>query len=70
MSARSFTAMIKKEADLYVAECVEVSTVSQGSTIEEALMHLQDATTLYLEQVDAVDFSPTIVTTFEAKMNE
>ena len=31
------TAIIYKEDDMYIAECPEVGTVSQGDTIEEAL---------------------------------
>ena len=34
---QTFTAVILKEDDLYVAECPEIGTVSQGSTIDEAL---------------------------------
>lgn len=37
MATRTFTAVIHKEEDLYVAECPEVGTVSQGYTIEEAV---------------------------------
>ena len=37
------------EEDVYVAECPEVGTASQGETIEEALANLQEATELYLE---------------------
>jgi hypothetical protein len=33
MAVRTFTAIIHKEDDLYVAECPEVGTVSQGETI-------------------------------------
>jgi hypothetical protein len=31
----SFTAVIHKEDDIYVAECPEVGTVSQGYTIDK-----------------------------------
>ena len=33
----TFTAMLEKDEELYVACCPEVGTVSQGHTIEEAL---------------------------------
>jgi predicted RNase H-like HicB family nuclease len=33
---RNLTAILHKEEDMYVAECPEVGTVSQGKTIEEA----------------------------------
>ena len=42
--------MVHKEEDLYVADCPEVGTVSQGSTIEEAVSNLKEATGLYLEE--------------------
>jgi predicted RNase H-like HicB family nuclease len=39
-----------KEEDLYVAECPEVGTVSQGYSVEEAVANLREATELYLEE--------------------
>lgn len=48
MSVRLFSAVLHKEDDLYVAECPEVGTVSQGSTMEEAVVNLKEATELYL----------------------
>jgi predicted RNase H-like HicB family nuclease len=50
MSIRLFSAILHKEGDLYVAECPEVGTVSQGSSIEEAVANLKEATELYLEE--------------------
>jgi predicted RNase H-like HicB family nuclease len=50
LAVRTFTAVIHKEEDLYVAECPEVGTVSQGFTIEEAVDNLKEATELYLEE--------------------
>ncbi|HEX9988420.1 MAG TPA: type II toxin-antitoxin system HicB family antitoxin [Chloroflexia bacterium] len=47
---RTFTAVIHKEENLYVAECPEVGTVSQGFTIEEAVDNLKEVTELYLEE--------------------
>lgn len=55
MAVRTFTAVIHKENDLYVADCLEVGTVSQGYTIEEALANLKEATELYLEEVPLPD---------------
>ena len=43
------TAIVHKEDNLYVAQCPEVGTASQGETIEEAVANLQEATELYLE---------------------
>ncbi|MCI0450342.1 MAG: type II toxin-antitoxin system HicB family antitoxin [Chlorobi bacterium] len=50
MEKHTFSAIIHKEDDLYVAECPEVGTVSQGNTIEEAVENLREATELYLEE--------------------
>jgi predicted RNase H-like HicB family nuclease len=47
---RTFTAVLYKEGDLYVAECPEVSTVSQGSSLDEAIANLREATELFLEE--------------------
>jgi len=50
MTTRIFTAVVYKDGKLYVAECPEVGTASQGTTIEEALANLREATELYLEE--------------------
>jgi predicted RNase H-like HicB family nuclease len=44
------TAILHREGDLYVAECPEVGTVSQGSSLEEAITNLKEATELFLEE--------------------
>jgi predicted RNase H-like HicB family nuclease len=44
------TAILHKEGNLYVAECPEVGTVSQGPSLEEAVANLKEATELYLEE--------------------
>lgn len=69
MSIRTFTAVIHKEDDLYVAECPEVGTVSQGYTIEEAIANLKEATELYLEEFPLEEVTKPIMTTFEASVN-
>ena len=51
MINHTFTAVIHREENLYVADCPEVGTVSQGSSIEEAVANLKEATELYLEEV-------------------
>jgi len=65
MTFRTFTAVLHKEADLYVAECPEVGTVSQGHNIEEAIANLKEATELYLEEFPLPETSHPLVTTFE-----
>ncbi len=44
-----------KEDELYVAECPEVGTVSQGLTLEKAIANLKEATELYLEEFPLAD---------------
>ena len=69
MSMRTFTAVLHKEDDLYVAECPEAGTVSQGYTIEEAIANLKEATELYLEEFPLKLSSKPLMTTFEAAVN-
>lgn len=69
MSIRTFIAIIHKEDDLYVAECPEVGTVSQGYTIEEAIANLKEATELYLEEFPLQEAARPLMTTFEATVN-
>ena len=61
----TLTAVIRLEEDLYVAECPEVGTVSQGATIEEAIANLKEATELYLEEFPLEGVSRSLLTTFE-----
>lgn len=69
MHASTFTAVIHQEEDLYVAECPEVGTVSQGTAIEEAVANLKEATELYLQEFPAPKPSKALLTTFEAAIN-
>lgn len=62
---QTFTAVIQKEEDLYVATCAEIGTTSQGTTIDEALKNLKEATELYLEEFPTKRKSPPLLTTFE-----
>ena len=66
---RTFTAVVHKEDDLYVAECPEVGTVSQGASVEDAIANLREATELYLEEFHRKDFPRPIMTSFEASVN-
>ncbi len=50
MWLKKYTAVINKEEDMFVAECPEVGTVSQGYSIDEAINNLKEATELYLEE--------------------
>ncbi|MBW4557997.1 MAG: type II toxin-antitoxin system HicB family antitoxin [Trichormus sp. ATA11-4-KO1] len=64
---RTFTAIVYWEEDVYVAECPEVGTASQGETIEEAIANLKEATELYLEEVSLPQTNPRLLTTFEVR---
>ncbi len=66
MVQQTLTAVIHREDDLYVAQCPEVGTASQGSTVEEAVANLKEATELYLEEFPMPKIERTIMTTFEA----
>ncbi|MCK4670244.1 MAG: type II toxin-antitoxin system HicB family antitoxin [Nanoarchaeota archaeon] len=61
----TLTAVILKEENMYVATCSEVGTVSQGTTIEEALANLKEATELYLEEFPLENKKHPILATFE-----
>jgi predicted RNase H-like HicB family nuclease len=65
MTMRTLTAVIHREEDLYVAECPEAGTVSQGTSIEEAIANLTEATELYLEEFPISEVGRSLVTTFE-----
>ena len=69
MISKTLSALIHFEDDLYVAECPEVGTVSQGSTIEEAIANLKEATELYLEEFPTESTSRPILTTFEVAIH-
>jgi len=62
-------AVLHKEDDLYVAECAEVGTVSQGYSVEEAVANLKEATELYLEEFGPAEVSRPLFTTFEVAVN-
>ena len=62
---KAFTAVLHKEDDLYVAECLEVGTVSQCHSIDEAVANLTKATELYLEEFSMPGAERSLLTTFE-----
>ncbi len=65
MADATFTAVIHQEDNLYVAECPEVGTFSQGKSFEEALANLREATELYLEEFPSPKSGRSILTTFD-----
>ncbi len=62
-----FTAIIEKDEDMYIARCSEVGTVSQGSTVEEAVENLKEATELYLEEFPIKRKIKPLLTFFEVE---
>jgi predicted RNase H-like HicB family nuclease len=65
MKSHSFTVIVHKEDDMYVAECLEVGTVDQGETLEKAIAGLTEATRLYLEEFPLPETSPRFVTNIQ-----
>lgn len=64
---RTFTAIIQKEEELYIATCPEIGTASQGHTIEEAIANLKEATELYIEEFPLKEKISPLLTTFEVE---
>ena len=71
MTKRSFTAILEREGDQYVALCPELDVASQGPSIEEAVTNLREAVELFLECADPKEVQQRLhedvfVTRFEA----
>ena len=49
MATSSYTAIIERDGDVYVALCPELDIASQGTTIEDAKANLKEAVELFLE---------------------
>ncbi len=49
MKRATFTAVLEKEGDGFVALCPELDVASQGDTVETALANLREAVGLFLE---------------------
>ncbi len=62
-------AFVHKGESHYVAECLEISVVTQGTTLDETLANLQEAVDLHLDGEDPASFglapNPTILVTIE-----
>lgn len=65
----TFTVIIQKDEDMFVAECPEIGTVSQGRTIDEAITNLKEATELYLEEFPLKIRKRAYITFFEVSPN-
>ena len=71
MAMHSYTAIVEKEGDMYVALCPELDVASQGQSIEQATANLKEAVELFIECADPQEFakrqhSEVYVTRFEA----
>ena len=69
MTLKTFTAVLHRDEDMYVADCPELGTVSQGYTMEEALANLKEATELYLEEFPLPKTENPYLTIFEVAVN-
>lgn len=53
----------------YIAECIEISVVTQGQTLDETSQNLAEAVSLHLEDENPADFGlvaqPSLAVTFE-----
>ena len=62
-------AFIRKGEKYYVAECLEISVVTQGQTLDETIANLKQAVQLHLEGEDLSEFglapNPTLLVTIE-----
>ena len=62
-------AFIRKGDKYYVAECLEISVVTQGQTLDETIANLKEAVQLHLEGEDLSEFglapNPTLLVTIE-----
>jgi predicted RNase H-like HicB family nuclease len=71
MPKSSYTAVLEREGDMYVALCPELDIASQGATVETATANLKEAVELFLECADPDEIkrrlhSEIFVTRFEA----
>ena len=64
---KTLSAILIKENDMFMAKCPEVGTVSQGTTVEEAVENLKEATELYLEEFHPEILSRALFTTFDVE---
>jgi predicted RNase H-like HicB family nuclease len=57
MPKRTFTAVIHRQGDGYVALCPEFDVASQGDTVEQARENLREAVELFLESAGPTEIS-------------
>ena len=66
---RTIKAFITRGETHYIAECLEISVVTQGKTLDETIANLQEAVALYLEGEDPAELglapNPALLVTLE-----
>lgn len=67
--SRTIKAYIHRGESHYVAECLEISVVTQGKTLDETIANLEEAVALHLEGEDLAEIGlapdPTLLVTIE-----
>ena len=71
MTRHTYTAVVEREGNGYVALCPELDVASQGDTVEQATANLQEAVELFLETADPAEIerrrhTEVFITRFEA----
>ncbi|MBI3466108.1 MAG: type II toxin-antitoxin system HicB family antitoxin [Planctomycetes bacterium] len=68
---RTIKAYISRGETHYVAECLEIGVVTQGTTLDETIANLQEAVALYLEGEDPAEYdlapNPSLLVTLEVE---
>jgi predicted RNase H-like HicB family nuclease len=67
--SRTIKAYVHRGESHYIAECLEISVVTQGRTLDETIANLEEAVTLHLEGEDLAEFglapNPTLLVPLE-----
>ena len=65
----TINAFIRKGEKYYIAECVEISVVTQGKTIDKTVANLKQAVALHLDGEDLAEMrlapNPSLIITME-----
>jgi predicted RNase H-like HicB family nuclease len=66
---KTIKAFIRKGEQYYIAECLEISVVTQGRTLDETIANLREAVALHLADEDLREYglapNPTLLLTME-----
>jgi predicted RNase H-like HicB family nuclease len=67
-------AFVRKGEQYYVAECYEISVVTQGKTLDETITNLREAVSLHLDGEDLNELGlvpqPTLLLTMELETSD